>query len=799
MRASIVLHLLVGPLLAAWLSGCEGDRSTGSPRSDAGGAPGGDAAGAVTGPADAGRPGMADTDAVPGPDPRPGGADAGPGDPDPPACDAALVLAACAGCHGPARAEGGLDLVSEGLAERLVGVRSTRCPTELRIAPHDPDRSLLLTVVDAERHAAAGFGGADQCSLGLMPPGSTGLPAPAVACVRDFVHRLAAEVPVEPPPAFEAVPVDSYVRKVKTLLTGGAPTDEEVHRVEADPEALAALVEAWVQTPAFEAKLLGFLQTALHQDLVGDLEDQLDRPRGYGPRLRMLQANLAESFARTALRIVKDGRPFTEVLTTRDWEMTTAVALVLSYTDQRAAQRAQKVTVTRTPPAGAPRPVTQEWMVENRTFLYRDLPADCRAPAADRGAGEDRSLDADHLLDFLLGLVRCAGNQPNHRFENPLMRAADFSDWRTVRITNANAERPYVRFYDLPALRAAEELPLRIRRAGYFTTPAFLANYPTNVDNQFRVTANQAIIVALMSTFSPADATPAVAPGALDEAHAEPGTDCHGCHRLLDPIRVSLWDQFSPVYQRSEAVTGLPGGFAFLGHHVEDAVQNPIQLGRVLAGHPRFKTAWVQRLCWWANSQPCDEADPRFRELAEGFEAGGHDLRALIVRLFASPLVTGAEPGDGPEPLVSITRANHLCPLLAERLGDPGICSGLGAALGLIPRDEFSRGDPLPALTNTPSTFHFAAAESLCQRIAQRLVGGPEAGRLIRTDQPEAGLRSLVERLMGLAEGHPRHAPTLALLSEHYTEAAAAQDRAVALRSAAVAACLSPDVMGVGL
>jgi hypothetical protein len=50
--------------------------------------------------------------------------------------------------------------------------------------------------------------------------------------------------------------------------------------VVADPAALRALIEGWVERPTFEAKLHTFLSTALQQDFVGALEDQLDKPRG---------------------------------------------------------------------------------------------------------------------------------------------------------------------------------------------------------------------------------------------------------------------------------------------------------------------------------------------------------------------------------------------------------------------------------------------------------------------------------------------------------------------------------------
>jgi hypothetical protein len=698
------------------------------------------------------------------------GADAGPT-----VCDPTPALASCQGCHGPQRAEAGLDLSPLGLADRLVGVESARCAGRLLIDPQNPSDSLMLALVDPAQYAAA------ACAVGLMPPGTEGLSSPDVACLESWINDVALSA--EPPPEPDTTPVDGALAKVKNLLTGDAPTAEERAAVVADGAALRRLLLAWVESPAFEAKLHTFLSTALQQDFVGALEDQLDKPSGLRARIQQLEANVAESFARTAVRIVRERQPFTQVLTTRAWELTTASLVALAYADQNVAMRDETHTLLRRRPANAPQPVTVEWMVANRTWVEPSIPADCDFNA---------ELRADGLLDFLLGLVRCRGNGADYRFENPLLLNTDFTDWRPVTLTHANAENPAPVFYDVLTLREAAEVRLRIRRAGFFTTPAFLANFPTNDDNLFRVTANQAVIVALQTTFASGDPTAPFAGEAIDDRHADPATECYGCHKLLDPMRVALWDAFSPTYQRAEARTGLTAQFALHGHRVEAPMQTPVDFGQALASHPRFKTAWVQRVCYWANSQACNEADPAFVAIANAFEAGGFDLKSMIVDLFASPLVQDVA-------LISVTRANHFCPLVEARMGDDTLCDGLGAALGLVPKDEFSRGDTVPALTASPSTFGFAAAEALCQRLATRLVGG--AGRALNPAEPEAAVRMVVERLMGLHAGHPRHAGALAALQAHYAAARALPEanNGSALREVATVACLSPDVMGVGL
>ena len=118
-----------------------------------------------------------------------------------------------------------------------------------------------------------------------------------------------------------------------------------------------------------------------------------------------------------------------------------------------------------------------------------------------------------------------------------------------------------------------------------------------------------------------------------------------------------------------------------------------------------------------------------------------------------------------------------------------------------MPKDEFARGEAVPAMTATLSTFSFAAGEAMCTRLSSRLVGDAASGKRLRTDDVPAALDLLVERLMGLPPGHPRHDATRTALQAHFDEVRAAPDGTnfIALRSAAMVACLSPDVMGVGL
>src|SRR6185312_1121695 len=110
-------------------------------------------------------------------------------------------------------------------------------------------------------------------------------------------------------------------------------------------------------------------------------------------------------------------------------------------------------------------------------------------------------------------------------------------------------------FYDLPALRSADELVLQIPRSGFFSTPAFFANWQTNTSNQMRVTINQTLIVALGAAIDGSDTTQTSGdpPPGLDQDHASSG-ECFFCHQTLDPLRSILSATYSWNYhEQTEA------------------------------------------------------------------------------------------------------------------------------------------------------------------------------------------------------------------------------------------------------
>ncbi len=373
---------------------------------------------------------------------------------------------------------------------------------------------------------------------------------------------------------------------------------------------------------------------------------------------------------------------------------------------------------------------------------------------------------------------------------------ADFDDGRWIELVPARDGEPLIDFRDLPALRRVQSrLAVRIPRLGFFSTPAFFSNAETNDDNRFRVTTNQALIAALGRDFMVGDSTLPPRESGIDAQHSDPSSSCYGCHKNLDPMRLYFEQTYDIFYRRNPRPTAERPSFAFLGHVVDGPRME--DFAEALNTHPRFADAWTEKLCQWFTSRPCRTSDPELARVARVFREGGFDFRALAIELLTSPVVTGAESTEtwSEEPfLVSITRRSHLCRLLDARLGTDGLCEQrpVAALLGFIPNDDFSRGKIDFVQTAAPSAFHFAGAEQLCSRIAQVVVGE----RFSPAD-PTGSIASLVEDLMGLPENHPRHDRAIEVLTGHHAEVGGLP--AAAMRAAFVLACLSPDVMGLGL
>jgi hypothetical protein len=670
------------------------------------------------------------------------------------------------------------------------------------------------------------------------------------------------------------------VRKVKNLLVGMPPTDEDVALVTTTGGAgLQQLVSSWQTTDPyremFAAKMIGFFRNAFQQTGFTPTEDfkvQLLQNGGFdfGPfgtsavgddAFPRLVQNLQDSFARTAWQLVQEGRPFTDVLTTNRFVMTTALKSLYVQIEMPAdapfgnqnAQPAWTVDYSGTA-------IPLETALQNMVFSDE-------APAAGRnnvgggsfptcaggtGAATGTFNGTSLLFQRLLGFT------PRYPFtgngvmcfehaSKPYFVTSDLTDWAWVTINHkANpADRtPVIRPYDLPALRAATELTLSLPRVGFYTTPAFLALWNTNDSNQHRVTVNQALLAALGQSFTSDAVIIPLSQDGLDATHAVAGSECVGCHKSLDPMRQFWGNQLDfndrndfPMGNRFTGAAANPrpaspgGGFAF--GDVNETGADITALGPMLArvtdgaGLHRFGITIAQDLCYWANSGPCSESDPEFRRIVGAFENSTptpYNFAVLIKEFFASPLVTGAVatgtfPTASSVP-VSISRRDHFCAALSNRLGKPDLCAqtvarpnstqtATATIAQSVATDAFSRGSQIPVTPSDPTLFFRSASELLCSNIAAQVVDPSAGGGVYSMSDVPGAIANMVETLMGYPPAHPLHGEAIQILQEHYDGARMTRSgtggggqttsATNALRSTFILACESPTAVGIGL
>jgi hypothetical protein len=333
-----------------------------------------------------------------------------------------------------------------------------------------------------------------------------------------------------------------------------------------------------------------------------------------------------------------------------------------------------------------------------------------------------------------------------------------------------------------------------------------------------RVTMNQALIVALGSAVDGSDTTiPPSTPG-LDTTHATTPA-CVACHQTLDPTRSILAANWSWNYhqQTDPTYSSQDGLFAFRG--VIQNVTSLAELGTTLATHPLFAAAWVQKLCYYANSEACDASDPEFQRLVGVFTSSSFSWTALVQAFFASPLTTyasatttAATQGE----VIAVSRRDHLCAALDARLGFTDVCGLLATSTAAqktaipeivagLPSDGYGRGAVAPVLPNQPTLFFRAGTENICEAVAAMVIDVPTSKQQAgvtqwSSGQPAAAIEAFVGTVMGLTPSDPRASQALSLLNAHY--ASALQQGATAtsaLQSTFVAACLAPSAVSIGM
>jgi hypothetical protein len=673
---------------------------------------------------------------------------------------------------------------------------------------------------DSSGGAGAG-GGAGGAAAGPGPDGSAGA-APFVA----------------------ASPA-SYVAKVKNLLVGLPPTDDEVNAVTADPSQMKALVGAWMKLPGYATKMKRFFELAFQQTQVSavDFSDQAF-PKQIDINVTttpLLVQNAQQSFALTMIDLIGKGQPLSDATTTNKLMMTTALKELYAFLDVWQVDDDGKVTdlfkqahpkqpITVEASAG-PIPIAETLDPTSPNYMHWYDPDVTTNDMQVAGCTQDPLVydpPSGITLHYLLYGALDGRKNPTGGANCPpaggtaaapqLDPTKDFNDWTLVTIRPPTGPDTVTPFYDLPALRSATELVLTSPRLGFFTTPAFFANWQTNTSNQMRVTMNQTLIVALGAQVDGTGLTvPPSTPG-LDTAHSTAAA-CLACHQDLDPLRSIFSATFSWNYhgQQDPAFAAQKGMFAFGG--VIKPVQTLGDLGSTLAGHPLFAEAWAQKLCTYVNSSPCLHDDPEFQRVVTAFKSSGLMWDTLVLELLSSPLVTNASAtatSAAAGEVVAVARRDHLCAALNARLGFDDVC-GLNAvtrkaaqaaiaqiASGL-PSDGYGRGATMPVLPNDPTLFYRAGTENMCEIVAAAVIDVPAAKQVQGVTQwsstkPDAAIADFVATIMGLAPSDPRAAPATTILKNHFTDAmtsgATASD---ALKSTFVAACLAPSAVSIGL
>ncbi|HEY0714184.1 MAG TPA: hypothetical protein VGF45_15995, partial [Polyangia bacterium] len=574
-----------------------------------------------------------------------------------------------------------------------------------------------------------------------------------------------------------------------------------------------------------------------------DLEDMLRLSQLPGPDQTKMLRSVEESFARTVLDIVDQGRPFTEALTTTKFSLNVPLMAALAFMDAApqddlgrlvpagswvvnkfGGPKVFNITLTTNtdPTTGVATPIPFEETIDPASpnfmkFIFRQPDPlkypPCKDPIVVTGAGAVGGV----FRAMFGGRQNCQGALA----ETSVFTEEDWNNWRTVEIRTPNAGEERTLFWQVAKLRdaATKELVLATPRVGFMTTLAFFANWPTNPSNSYRVTTNQALIVALGRSFDDRDSTVQVAETSVDALHIQPGTTCYGCHITLDPMRDFFKQSYSLTYFEQLDVKNpknpIPDAAAFT---VEGSApvsgRGVTALARALADHPLFAPAWVQKLCHFANATACREDDPEFNRVAAAFVASKHDWKTLVRELFSSPLVTFAKATKTAQEdgvVMSIARRDMFCDRLSTRLGFADVCnqrgeSGLpkiaGRARSLslgVPGSAYARADRAPLMPHDPNLFFVSGTEKLCGEIAGQLIDVGATSKW-QSGNRDAAIKDFVTLVVGLPESDPRFGPLNDIFKGHYDAAIAAKEKpGDALRSTFVLACSSPIAVSAGL
>jgi hypothetical protein len=682
------------------------------------------------------------------------------------------------------------------------------------------------------------------------PPGGTGSdmpPGTGTTGAGGTGSAMDPAVPAGPPPGpprapYEALPPRVYAAKVKDVLTGLPLQDAELGAVSQDPSALRGLVDQWMGTPQFHAKLLAFFKQAFQQTQLerGDLEDMLRLSQLPSADQALLLRSVEESFARTALALVDEGRPFTEAVTTNRFMMNLPLMAVLAYLDAApqddlgrtptanswvlnkfGAKTFSFTLTTNTDPVtllATPIPFEQTVDPTSPNFMkwtFRQPDPLKYMPCKDPIVVTGTSAVSNVFRAMFGGRQGCQGALN----EASLFTAEDWNTWRPITIRPRAAGEERTLFWALGQMRAQDQLVLATPRVGFMTTVAFFANWPTNPSNSYRVTANQALIVALGRSFDDRGTAVPVAETNVDAMHVQPGTACYACHITLDPMRDFFKQSYSLTYfeqlDLKNVKNPIPAAATFSVDGSSPVTgKGIVAFAQAVANHPLFAPAWTQKVCQLANATTCRADDPELQRVAAAFAASKFDFKTLLRELFTSPLVTFAAATKTAEEdgvVMSIARRDAWCDRLSNRLGLADVCNQRGESalpkiaararslsLG-VPGSAYARADVATLMPHDPNLFFASGTEKLCGEIAGQIIDVGATSKWVSTAK-DAAVQDFVAQVVGLPPSDARAAPLTDILQRHYAAAIAAKEKpADALRSTFVVACASPLGISSGL
>ncbi|MEM6730415.1 MAG: hypothetical protein AAF658_02600, partial [Myxococcota bacterium] len=489
--------------------------------------------------------------------------------------------------------------------------------------------------------------------------------------------------PLDPPTFCEtgdyvAPTILSAAAKVKTVLSGEALSQEEATTLNADPTQLRALIATWASTLSAREKLLAFFQQSFQQEGFEDAQlaaqfDEVNLNGQFGrvsddsePVGRRFAQNVREMFPRTVLAMIDAGEPFNTTLTTRSFMLTPALMTFLAFHDEQVITEGednrgrqvieypgtiQQISLQNldaydpTDHASARAFGLFDPSSANFMRFYSNDPQLISASAATGCTGEVvQTLDDDAKLHkaafrMYLGTLRSgfAGDcrEPGGAFSEQrpgFLAPDDFNTWRRVTIRAPQAGEETARFYELERFRDPNvtEIVLNTPRIGFMTTLGFFSVWETNPDNQARVTANQLLITAFGHSIDDSDVNFPVVDAALDGEHADPTTTCYACHRSLDPLRQYFRRDYTYFSSRQTdpEVMAVDAGFAWGGNDLRGGDVN--DLAEFLSTQVGFAEAWVQKLCYFANSEPCPEDSDSFATVADAFRASNYNFLNML-------------------------------------------------------------------------------------------------------------------------------------------------------------------------